>query len=224
VSNTLGRKGLAQRARILGVAREVLVAGGLDRLKLREIAALAGISIGNLQYYFKTREDLLEALFRADFEAIGTALEVVALSSEPATVSFLATLCTQLVAQWTTDDRNVCIALTVLAAHEERFAKLYEELYQRVYEDLSEVLRPFAPTDSKAALMEKARLIASVLDGASAQARIPGRPAKRAADRRLLDGVHALVVAIATDSIQTVRTKKRSAAEQRGATRRARRS
>lgn len=201
-----GRKALLQRARIIAIARDALVRGGLDRFVFREIAALAGMKVGNLQYYFKTREDLLEAVFRSDFDRVRVALLAGAAQTSIAgggddgapDAGMLGELAAAFVSQWITDDRNVCIALSVLAAHEDRFAALYEELYQSFYADMAELLRPFAPQDSDEALLERARLIACVLDGACTQTRIPGPQTKREADNKLMDGVSALVIAIAS--------------------------
>ena len=72
-------KGAARRDEILAEARAILVDEGLDRFVLREIAARVGILLGNLQYYYATRDDLLEALVRTEL-ARNTA-EVAALVS-----------------------------------------------------------------------------------------------------------------------------------------------
>jgi AcrR family transcriptional regulator len=58
-------KGLQRREQILSVARKLLIEEGYNRFVLREIAAQSGITIGNLQYYFRTRELLLEAVTRS---------------------------------------------------------------------------------------------------------------------------------------------------------------
>ena len=62
------RKGELRRAEILAAARQLLVDDGYDRFVLREIANRVGVMLGNLQYYYPTRDDLLEAVVRAEFE------------------------------------------------------------------------------------------------------------------------------------------------------------
>ena len=57
-------KGLQRREEILAVARKRLIEEGYNHFVLREIAAQCGMTIGNLQYYFRTREMLLEAVTR----------------------------------------------------------------------------------------------------------------------------------------------------------------
>lgn len=48
--------------RILDAAYEVFLNEGYDRLTMRKVAAVAGMSHGNLNYYFSRKESLLRAL------------------------------------------------------------------------------------------------------------------------------------------------------------------
>jgi len=62
---------------LLAVARDLLTSGGGDA-SLRDIARKAGVGDGTLHRHFPTREALLEALLRTNFDALGqraTALE-----------------------------------------------------------------------------------------------------------------------------------------------------
>ena len=61
-------RGEVSRARILATAREILADSGLERFAMREIAKRADMGLGNLQYYFPTRDDLLEAVIEVEFE------------------------------------------------------------------------------------------------------------------------------------------------------------
>lgn len=62
--------GQATRQTIVLVAGRVLIQHGYAALTLRRVADAAGVSVGNLNYYFRTKESLLEALIEhvlADF-------------------------------------------------------------------------------------------------------------------------------------------------------------
>lgn len=48
-----------RRNKILGSAEQLLATHGYDGLRLRDVAADAGVSIGMIQHYFVTRDDLL---------------------------------------------------------------------------------------------------------------------------------------------------------------------
>ncbi|QNE21041.1 TetR/AcrR family transcriptional regulator [Kribbella qitaiheensis] len=75
-SGVLSSRGEGRREAVLRVARDVLVKEGYDQFVLRRVAAAAEMKLGNLQYYFATRDDLLEAVIRAQFEPDLTALRV----------------------------------------------------------------------------------------------------------------------------------------------------
>lgn len=62
-------QGLRTRKTIIDVAKLGLLAGGGLKSSLREVAARAGISISNLQYYFPTRLALLRAMIEPVIDA-----------------------------------------------------------------------------------------------------------------------------------------------------------
>lgn len=57
------RKGRERRKNIIETAKRRLIKQGHEGLVLREIAVELSITHGNLQYYFKTKEDLLKAIY-----------------------------------------------------------------------------------------------------------------------------------------------------------------
>jgi AcrR family transcriptional regulator len=59
----MGRKGEARRQQILDVAKKMLLENGPHAFVLRDVAERLGITHGNLQYYFRTRHDLLVGIF-----------------------------------------------------------------------------------------------------------------------------------------------------------------
>ena len=54
---------LVQRDRILAVAARVLAERGFERARFRDVAEMAGVSIGLLQNYFATRDEMFEEAF-----------------------------------------------------------------------------------------------------------------------------------------------------------------
>ena len=50
--------------RIVLAARELLMDEGYAQFSMRNVAARAGVHLANVQYYFKTREDLVVARIR----------------------------------------------------------------------------------------------------------------------------------------------------------------
>ena len=60
--NPVQHRSRERLARILASAEELIAANGSDRLKMAEVAALAGISIGSLYQYFPDKSAIIHAL------------------------------------------------------------------------------------------------------------------------------------------------------------------
>ena len=54
-----------KRERLIDAACQVIYAHGVERTTLADIAAAAGIPLGNVYYYFKTKNDLIQAVVEA---------------------------------------------------------------------------------------------------------------------------------------------------------------
>jgi AcrR family transcriptional regulator len=65
-AHRVGRDLTAQERRtaVLRTAIEVMATSGYDTLRLRDVAKAAGVSVGLLQHYFETRDELLTQAFR----------------------------------------------------------------------------------------------------------------------------------------------------------------
>lgn len=68
---------------LLAVARDLLTGGRADA-SLRDIARRAGVGDGTLYRHFPTREALLEALLRTNFDALGQRADDLAASDDAA--------------------------------------------------------------------------------------------------------------------------------------------
>lgn len=63
------------RDRILRASLQLFNKKGLTDVSIRDIAAEMGISDGNLRYHFRTKDDLVEALFNQLADGIGVELQ-----------------------------------------------------------------------------------------------------------------------------------------------------
>jgi TetR/AcrR family transcriptional regulator, transcriptional repressor for nem operon len=61
---TKGARG-GKRERLIAAAAETIYAAGVERTTLADIAAAAGIPLGNVYYYFKTKDALVQAVVEA---------------------------------------------------------------------------------------------------------------------------------------------------------------
>jgi AcrR family transcriptional regulator len=64
----------ASRARILGAARELFAQRGYFKCRVSDIARKAGMSQGNVYWYFSSKEDILKTILAEGFEAVGAVL------------------------------------------------------------------------------------------------------------------------------------------------------
>jgi AcrR family transcriptional regulator len=60
-----GGRGQDKRQRLVDAACQVFHVRGVERTTLADIAAAAGIPLGNVYYYFKTKNDLIQAVVEA---------------------------------------------------------------------------------------------------------------------------------------------------------------
>lgn len=165
-------KGEQRQRKILDAARNLLVDDGYDCFVLREVAARLGITLGNLQYYYPTRDDLLVGVIRAEFER--NQGEIAELSSGKRTVRIrLAAIVRHLTEVWAKEGGRVYVVMSLLAIHHERFARLHREIYEDFYDSLVPVLAEIRPHPSPAELRRTARLVSTLIDGALIQ--VPGR-------------------------------------------------
>jgi TetR/AcrR family transcriptional repressor of nem operon len=61
----LEAEGPGKRERLIASARELVHQQGIQRTSLAEIAQVAGVPAGNVYYYFKTKDDLVDAVVDA---------------------------------------------------------------------------------------------------------------------------------------------------------------
>lgn len=161
-------KGAKTRARILAEARTLLVAEGYDAVTLREVAKRAELRLGNLQYYFATRDDLLMALVeneaQADIQAVERAFDASG-SAEAALKKAIRTL----LDRWTGDSGIVFATLTYLATHKPAFRSLHDSIYARFHHAVESALRDMTPGLPTRTYRERARLLTALIDGAPLQ-------------------------------------------------------
>lgn len=77
------RRGADKRARLVAAAAELLHQQGVQRTTLADIAAAADVPLGNVYYYFKTRDDIVHAVIDHREAQIQQALEVMSQRRTP---------------------------------------------------------------------------------------------------------------------------------------------
>lgn len=82
VSRPAARRG--KRDRLIAAAREVMYANGVNGTSLADIAAAADVPLGNVYYYFRTKDDLVRAVIQDHLDmASGLLAAIEAESADP---------------------------------------------------------------------------------------------------------------------------------------------
>ena len=182
-------KGAATRARIVDEARRALIEDGYDGLSLRGVASRLGIRLGNLQYYFASRDGLLLEVVRQeareDLDALRAALER---ANDPHTG--LVALVRTLVRRWHGEGGLVYLPMQLLANHKPAFRDAYREIYADFYAEMERAISGVDPGVGRSDRATRARLLTALLDGAAMQVRVGSR-------RRFLEALGESALAIA---------------------------
>ena len=72
-----------KRERLIHAADRLVLRQGFKQTTLSDIASDAGVPLGNVYYYFKTKEDIGETIVRMRIERIQQWLEVCSVESQP---------------------------------------------------------------------------------------------------------------------------------------------
>lgn len=141
------QKGLSRLLSILDAACDIFMQQGYGSLTMRKVASKANISIGNLNYYYRTKEDLLRDLLdyviNPYLEEFDRAREEAGDSAEKQLKAVLEFWIADLAKPETTAFFPECWAL---ANHNPFVARLMDELYIKARAPLNELIPRINPT------------------------------------------------------------------------------
>jgi len=185
-------KGQKRRAEIVSLGRDLLVEKGYDAFVLRTVAAQAEITLGNLQYYFPMREDLLEAIGNEEFSrGLGIVRDAHNGSGTPE--DRLAEMVRELVGEWHQTGGRVYAVIGMLALHQGRFKRLHAHQYRLFYQAVAELLTEINPDAEDKEALHQARLITSMMDGSLFQVPLGGK-GSRAERKRFHEEIVAAIL------------------------------
>jgi len=137
---------------------------------MRELADQLEMKLGNLQYYFKTREALILEVMSLegakDVEIIKHHLQVAESPGDA-----LDAIVSELVSRWRSKSGVLYSILGTLSLHNKLFRKLYREIYVEFYATLESLLQDLNPGLSDDDIKTRVRLITALIDGSAMQIR-----------------------------------------------------
>ena len=159
-------KGISRLISILNAAREVFIEAGYAALTMRKVAARAGISIGNLNYYYRTKEDLLRDLLEY---VINDYLEEFArrrLIAGHSPEKQLQAVLTFWIEDLGTPETTVFFPeLWALGNHDPHIAELVDDLYAKARLPLNELIPQINPTLTKKEAEQIALYMCAAMEG-----------------------------------------------------------
>lgn len=192
----MGKKGDARRQQILDTAKQMLLEHGPDGFVLRDVAERLGITHGNLQYYFRTRHDLLVGIFDQEVAKYtdGMTEAIAATSTKRGRLaaiidSGLAVLRSPETALW-----RVVMSMADHSKEMSALLKKENDLYEAV---VARELKQIAPGLSPQRRRHIAKIIHAILDGIGIQFvhEDPNSADMRALESEIKAAIYALVEA-----------------------------
>ncbi|MBT8447406.1 MAG: TetR family transcriptional regulator [Gammaproteobacteria bacterium] len=163
-----GTKGQKRRQQIIDAARQILIDSGYDGLVLRDVAQQIGITHGNLQYYFPTKNDLLMAIFDQAVEKYTDSMQD-AVAEASTRRGRLDAIIDSGIAELKSPDVALWKMTWVLANHNEEVAAILKKENDLYEERLTGELARIAPGLSAKRRRHIARMIHAILDGLGIQ-------------------------------------------------------
>jgi AcrR family transcriptional regulator len=159
-------KGRKRIEEILDAATEILIEDGYAQLSTRKIAAQAGIRPGNLQYYYRTKADVVRALLERYLARSMQAIEErVGSTSGTPEARLRAGLMGILADQQADGACQFFWEVWALAARDLTVARATQRFYLRYQEGVAEALLAVSPRLGRSRARRRAVLIVAMIEG-----------------------------------------------------------
>lgn len=192
----MGRKGDAKRQQILDTAKQILLDGGPEALVLRDVAERLGITHGNLQYYFRTKQELIVAIFDREITKYTEGLHeaVTATTTRRGRLGAIIDAGLEEIRKPDTSLWRMAISMSDHSPDMAALLRKENDLYQSA---VAKELKVIAPELSAQRRRQIARIINALLDGLAIQfaGENPNAPETRALESEIKAALVALVEA-----------------------------
>ncbi len=167
------RTGTALRSRgrhrvkkILKVARKLLITRGYPSFSLRNVAQAAGISLGNLSYYFESKDDLFRSMLDDMLEAYRTVWrEPLSKAPTDPQARFLTCMDYQLIDIRNAESRQFSYQVWAISVHDPFVAQCRENAYAQFYDITRQLCADVNPKLIPNVLNQRAYLLMALIEG-----------------------------------------------------------
>lgn len=159
-------KGIKRKLSILDAAIALLVAEGGESFSMNKVANKANISLGNLQYYFPKKTDLIQGMLRNMLDIDLEKLEAVARDTDNDALSRFNVLIDSLLeSNNNIEDAKVVTHLWSVSLYNQELNKIHDNWYSEYRVLMMHILVELNPKRSKAQLHSVTVLIISLIEG-----------------------------------------------------------
>lgn len=162
----LSPKGESTRERILAHARDVFLNQGYDHLILRRIAETLDMKLSNVQYYYKTKDELVTAIIEGE-ERQDESIIVAGLEKYEAPEDVVRYIVPRFLAHWKSRSGIIFTAREFFAAFKPSINLTKNQTETILFEKMDELVKRFRPDLKPAEIRKRRRLIVCLLDGAA---------------------------------------------------------
>ena len=154
-------KGQERRQEILHASTELLIEEGYARFSTRQVAERLGLRLSNVQYYFPSRESLLEALLEGVLASATAELRRQRIEND------LESLVRFVLDGQTPDACLLFLELWALAARDAGARQAVDRFYQAYSKEIEALIGESAPSMKPAERKRRATMVMALLEGVS---------------------------------------------------------
>lgn len=160
------KRGQDRVLHILDVGLRILAGEGYAKFSLRSVAAASGIELGNLQYYFRTKQDLLRAVLEHATRRYEEEYEKLLSRKSHAPGRRLQTVVEYLLEDLRdAESAGFFYQLWARAYHDPFVAKMMEGIYDRHRDNLAALMKPLDETMDEVTRRRRATILAALIEG-----------------------------------------------------------
>lgn len=158
-------KGRERLAEILDMAEVQLTRHGAEGLSVRAIAQAVGISVGNLQYYFATRAELLDAVFERQADRFRADLLDRLAAGDGAPRTDLLIVVDYWLHMQHDSSQGLFWHLWAISAHDEGAETTMMKVYDALLARVAGLLQAIHPSLGPREAVQRAATIGALVDG-----------------------------------------------------------
>lgn len=160
-------KGFERARDILQAAREIFAAEGYGGLTMRRVAAQVGVSLSNVQHYYKSKDMLVEALLLDSLDQFQERIDAItaSMADAPRVEQFMATIDMFLEELGTPLMRGMFFESWALATRNKFASTVMEKMQSRERKAIFNLIRGLSPKIADSEYMIRAALIVAQIEG-----------------------------------------------------------